>query len=128
MSAEGYYPTKWPYKGTVYANLPTNEDVVPILLVVLEKAVEFWEAQRIDEEEVRSLIRRSRFTLSKASRAFNDNNFVRARDQHKVVGRLADALDSLAPEHTYFGEHPDVAGAYGFYSADSLTGPYNLAA
>ena len=97
-----------------------NEDRLPVLIVVLQKTIEYWEKQDIKGPAMKKLMLEARTSLAGVETAYANDQVLSSPYIYLLVAQLADTLDKLAPEHLYFGQHPYHAGQYGFWSDDTL--------
>jgi len=124
MTVPGYYPTNWPFKGTVLQGTTQNEDRIPVYMVALQHVIRFWEGQDIDGKVMRSLLINAKFALRKAEKAYASPTFLSNDEKFVIVGNLADMLDRLAPEGLYFGAKHLTVDDYGYWNAQTLITPY----
>lgn len=114
------YPIRWPYKGLVFAHMDQNEDRLPVLIVVLQNVIEFWESQNITGPTISKLMLEAKTALAGVEAAYANDAVLTSPYIYMLVGQLMNTLDKLAPEHSYFGENPTHAGQYGFWPDASL--------
>jgi len=124
MTVPGYYPTHWPFEGTVLSGTTQNEDRIPVYMVALQHVISFWEGQDIDGKVMNSLLLNAKFALRKAEKAYASSAFLNNDEKFVIVGNLSDMLDRLAPEGLYFGAKPKTMDDYGYWNAQSLITPY----
>lgn len=117
------YPTRWPYKGRVVKS-DSNAVKGRAFLQALTEVIEFWEGENIEGDPRFKLnMLKARIVRDKAHKLYSGSS-LSYKAKYAPVKDLADSLDALSPEGSYFGALKFTTDDYGFWNADLLHQPF----